>query len=449
MFLAYYLERIAHSCRNNAAVSNRYPGLFDSAPAGLFENKGHYPAEYYAYNELDKAHLNRISLFNMAVCTDDVTREGDGTGHNPEVSVNYGEAFIYAKKVSYLEPVLENDKFVYDEEAAEVRLQGAEVTAFPLTGDCRTIGTAGAETWYFAEGDIDINDRLAVEGNVNLILCDGCNLTVVDGITVNEGDSLTFYGQKMRTGVLTAKGIKNNKAVIGGEGGYTNGNITVNGGNINAVVKFKGTHSWGFADEGSFAGIGGGWGGSGKNITINAGTVYAKGGNGAAGIGGSGYNNCTDITINGGKVHAVGGSGGAGIGGGYYGDASNIIINGGYVRAIGEGAGIGGGTDDYDTEDMDDGEYEEWSYERLGMPLRSLMGKVRNLQINGGTVEATGDYCAMGSPYSTGDEFIEDTITVADDCAIYAGSDEETAVPVEKSNYLNGTMNYKYIKIDF
>lgn len=357
--------------------------------------------------------------------------------------------FIYAKKVSYLEPVLENDKFVYDEEAAEVRLQGAEVTAFPLTGDCRTIGTAGAETWYFAEGDIDINDRLAVEGNVNLILCDGCNLTVVDGITVNEGDSLTFYGQKMRTGVLTAKGIKNNKAVIGGEGGYTNGNITVNGGNINAVVGFKGTHSWGFADEGSFAGIGGGWGGSGKNITINAGTVYAKGGNGAAGIGGSGYNNCTDITINGGKVHAVGGSGGAGIGGGYYGDASNIIINGGYVRAIGEGAGIGGGTDDYDTEDMDDGEYEEWSYERLGMPLRSLMGKVRNLQINGGTVEATGDYCAMGSPYSTSDELIEDTITVADDCVIYAGSDEETAVPVEKSNYLNGTMNYKYIKIDF
>ena len=260
--------------------------------------------------------------------------------------------------------------------------------------------------WYVARGEIEISSRVEVEGNVNLILMDGCNLTITGGIHVAKDNSLTIYGQSAGTGQLTATaqqgtlnaGIGGNGsndggdrfagtitihggqvtatgnigAGIGGGAGGDGGKITIFGGKVTATgnsggagigggnggdggeitiyggkITAKGTGNYG-------AGIGGGWCGTGGKITIYGGTVEATGGGGGAGIGGgedSGYSSST-ITISGGTVTATGGdSGGAGIGGGrggYYGNGSTIIISGGEVEATGGasgGAGIGGGLD--------------------------------------------------------------------------------------------------------
>ncbi|MCL2815542.1 MAG: hypothetical protein FWD23_13155, partial [Oscillospiraceae bacterium] len=104
------------------------------------------------------------------------------------------------------------------------------------------------------------------------------------------------------------------------------------------------------------AGIGGDGGYSCGTITINGGTVTAKGGRaGGAGIGGgSGYYRYGGVivsdakggtvTINGGTIIATGTNGGAGIGGGVYSSGGTVIINGGTVTATSEvGAGIGSG----------------------------------------------------------------------------------------------------------
>ena len=171
--------------------------------------------------------------------------------------------------------------------------------------------------WYVVTNDLFLSDPLTIEGNVNLVLVDGVELTVVStvdsksAVTVASGCSLTIWGQTEGTGELDA---------------------------------------WASSSYSDGCGIEGKYGGSGVNITINGGTVTATGNQGAAGIG-----NCINasgitVTINGGTVTATGGSKGAGIGGGSARSGATVIINGGTVTASGGigdddffGSGIGGG----------------------------------------------------------------------------------------------------------
>lgn len=182
---------------------------------------------------------------------------------------------------------------------------GAQQTcdnATAVTEDDTTWGTDNETTWYVAQGDVTIESRVTVTGDVHLILADGCNLTVNGGIYVSSltASKLTIYGQENGTGELYAyassgsdfAGIGGNKEPYG-----TSGEITINGGNITAV------------GDGIGAGIGGGDMGDFECITINGGTVTATGGNngGSSGIGtfegGSTYGT---ITISGGTVMATG-----------------------------------------------------------------------------------------------------------------------------------------------
>ena len=55
-------------------------------------------------------------------------------------------------------------------------------------------GTSGTTTWYVAQGNVTIEDGVTVNGDVHLILMDGCNLTVENGIKDNNGN-LTVYAQ--------------------------------------------------------------------------------------------------------------------------------------------------------------------------------------------------------------------------------------------------------------
>lgn len=177
--------------------------------------------------------------------------------------------------------------------------------------------TTWENEWYVVIGEVTIEQRATVSGDVHLILMGGCALTVQGGIKVSDGNSLTIYsgvcGEEPE-GTLTAA-ASGYRSGIGGEAyGGTAGTITINGGTITAS-----------SDAG--AGIGGGCnvqgnGGGGGTVTINGGTVTAAGGEGSAGIGGGGT-----------SKNSGGYAGGTG---------ANVTINGGTVTATG-GVGIGGG----------------------------------------------------------------------------------------------------------
>ena len=240
-------------------------------------------------------------------------------------------------------------------DAANVRYRDANgkmqicESATVLTADSKT----WEEGWYLARNELTIDGRVTVSGNVHLILKDGCTLNITKGgIYVPYGSSLTIYGQSQGTGILNAKGIDGTAGIGGREKYYgsstngENGDITINGGVINA-------------EGGSYgAGIGSGYfikpntsEGIGK-ITINGGTVTATGGNRAAGIGGGYSCFCPDIEINGGTVNATGGTEGAGIGSAIgdpcrkFADGAVITIKGNanVTAMAGDGAsGIGSG----------------------------------------------------------------------------------------------------------
>ena len=231
------------------------------------------------------------------------------------------------------------------------------VSSYTVVGRGTTAWNTG---WYVVNGEVTISSQIMVSGDVRLILADGAYLNAQQGITVNEGNSLTIYSQSLDAGMgkLRAAGIYQGSG-IGGADGATAGTITICGGTIEA----EGTSEGGAA-------IGGGWNGDGGTITIYDGSVTASGKYRTAGIGGGIGGNGGAVTINGGTVTATTGRSGAGIGSGDGGDGDTVTINGGTVTTTGgyEGAGIGGGES----------------------------GNGGTVRITGGTVTATGGYDGAG-----------------------------------------------------
>ncbi|MBQ3215888.1 MAG: hypothetical protein IJB11_07210, partial [Oscillospiraceae bacterium] len=205
-----------------------------------------------------------------------------------------------------------------------------------------TSGTTAWNTgWYVVTGEVTIDSRVTVSGDVHLILADGAVLTAQKGIAVQMGsinnpNSLTIYAQSADTktmGKLIAVSDENNNAGIGGDHEGTGGTVTITGGTVTAQGGAYG------------AGIGGGLKGNGGNVTIIGGKVTANGGTEAAGIGGGSSRTGGTVTIYGGVVVANGGYQAAAIGGGLSGHGGSLHIYGGSVTATGghQGAGIGGG----------------------------------------------------------------------------------------------------------
>ncbi len=268
--------------------------------------------------------------------SDDVTVEGN-TFTMPAKNVSVKAIFepvTLVSSVAYRYPVTDGKNVVSNDDGTVKFADGNQSTCTLVDG--KTI--LWTEGWYVVTGKIDIDERITVSGNVNLILSDGCELNANSGITVSgEENSLTIYGQSAGTGTLNAVNIgMNGAAGIGGEKGCNGNNITINGGVIVA-----GYPSGENVEDA--AGIGGGHGADGINITINGGNVLAYGSISSAGIGGATEGDGKDITINGGTVYAKGsaGHGAAGIGSGGDGEGSDISINGGKVTAVGR-IGIGG-----------------------------------------------------------------------------------------------------------
>lgn len=232
--------------------------------------------------------------------------------------------------------------------------------------------TSLGDGWYIVRGTVgDINlIPMSVAGTVHLILADGCMLKT-EGITVNDGVSLTIYAQPVVSkagewnisSLTTAINCDGGTVTINGgkieASGYgasdiagTNGTITINGGIVNATNSgIDGGMCEIFINGGTVTATGAedAAGISSDSITINGGTVTATGGDGMAPVqsGGAGIAGGADstVTITGGTVTATGGLYSAGIGGSDGGAGGNIKITGGDVTATGgqDGAGIGGG----------------------------------------------------------------------------------------------------------
>lgn len=198
---------------------------------------------------------------------------------------------------------------------------------------------------YSVEENIVTDERIVVDGTVNLIIRDGASLTASDGITVMPGSTLNIYGQAEGTGILNATAVSSGFAGIGGTKADECGAINIHGVVINAT---------GSSQNEPAAGIGGGYHMANGTVNIYAGEITASGGMygnlAAAGIGGGDSGEGGTINIFGGIIDAHGGAtnssyGGAGIGGGSSAAGGVIIISGGEVTTVGgkNAAGIGGG----------------------------------------------------------------------------------------------------------
>ena len=103
--------------------------------------------------------------------------------------------------------------------------------------------TMQSACWYVVSEDATVAKRISVNGDVNLVLCDGATLTAELGISVTDGNSLTIYSQSGNTGTLVAKvpdRVNVYHAAIGGDrdkfesSPVKAGTITIHGGVINA-----------------------------------------------------------------------------------------------------------------------------------------------------------------------------------------------------------------------
>ena len=105
---------------------------------------------------------------------------------------------------------------------------------FPLSHISDVYGLKLNSGWYVVDANKTFNNRIDLNGNVNLILKDGYNLTVFQGIEIGSDDySLTIYGQSGQSGYLES----DNR--LGDINCY--GTITINGGmvNIHSAISAK------------------------------------------------------------------------------------------------------------------------------------------------------------------------------------------------------------------
>ncbi len=218
-----------------------------------------------------------------------------------------------------------------------LQAQLEEIDSAATLADGSTPVTENDTEWttgtYTVNSNVTLKNRITVNGDVTLILGDGCTLTASQGITVNKGNSLTIEGNGSLYSESNAIGW--DYACIGGSNQEeSGGTVIINGGNITAINTLS-------------AAIGSGDSTKGGEVIINGGTVYACSSNAAAIGGGSWQDAYCNVTINGGNVRAISKKNSAAIGGSdLHAGHGTVKITGGTVYAECEGSGpaIGVGT---------------------------------------------------------------------------------------------------------
>ena len=281
--------------------------------------------------------------------------------------------------------------------------------------------------YYVLDKDTTFDERLVIDGTVNIILTKDHDLRCNKGIHVGENSTLNIYGRfadddDLGSGKLRAEVDNSDNAAIGGDKWEKAGQINIYSGNITAV-----------STGGYGAAIGGGLGmsrdnkwktGSPRGIAIYGGTVDAYENNSSPAIGGGRYGISSwenGIKIYGGKVLAQGhvgigdsadlydpdtppieiyggevnaqGQGGAGIGS-LECNNCRINIHGGFVKAVSKGAsrcaaGIGSGRDHDQSGDINitGGIVLASSFSGAGIGA-GIEGNAGNINITGGVVDS-------------------------------------------------------------
>ena len=251
------------------------------------------------------SHIYDVTYSPLVLC---VPEEGGGTSPDPDPDPPDPDP---DPPVPYLDPT----------DAANPMKACADYAAY--SGE-NTLTTG----WWVVSGAVTNTARIAVSGDVHLILKDGAELAADAGIRITPGNSLTLWAQSDGDGMgaLTAVGSTKFNAGIGGDETLSAGTVTINGGRVNAS-----------ANQG--AGIGGGGAnnaeataGTGGTVTIRGGTVSASSTFGSA--------------IGGGSASAVGTNGGAGGTVSIRGGTVTVSVGSGYAQPIGHG---------YDTGILDSG----------------------------------------------------------------------------------------------
>ena len=275
--------------------------------------------------------------------------------------------------------------------------------------------------WYVLSEDITVN-RITVNGTVNkptnLILKDGCTLTVNGYIRLTEGYSLNIYAQRAGTGMVNV--TSDQGTGIGGDVFGRVGNLTVHGGVITAIVN----------SGGLCAAIGCNTSGEGGNITVYDGTVTATVSNdGTFGIGGEG----STLTVYGGTVNATGREGGI---------KGDVTVNGGNLTASATG-------------ERDSGIYGDVTVNGGSLTVTGSSDGINgDVTVNGGSLTVTGSSDGIkgdvavngGSLTVTGNSrgiAYFDTLKLGDFAVIKAGDSADNSWIVQECD------NQKYVQIHF
>ncbi|MBQ2212144.1 MAG: hypothetical protein II410_04560, partial [Ruminococcus sp.] len=253
-------------------------------------------------------HDSATADFRCSVCDFECSlmAQGDAITYETTTEPTYtteGErvytASVTMNGVTYTSDITETlEKASRIVEVTYIDLKGIEktVTATRIVGDETDLESG----WYAVVDSVTNNNRISnngkVHGGVNLILCDGATFTNPEGMSVNGARSLTVWGQSAGTGTWN---ITEPPTSCAGIGGYINasGNITINGGTVNAKGGHSGAGIGGGNADNSYAG----------RVVINGGNVTATGNSRGAGIG-SGRQSYADVIISGGTVKAVEGN---------------------------------------------------------------------------------------------------------------------------------------------
>jgi hypothetical protein len=167
---------------------------------------------------------------------------------------------------------------VQDESGNAVLGKDGELTWETKTydGEWSRPGTSMSNGWYYVESSILEQNVINVEGDVHIILGDGCELAAHDGIYIHDGATLTVYGQSVGASRVFGWGdSETDSAGIGGRMDARGGNLVTHGVNVEGRGKDGG------ADIGGGAGEGSGYG----NMTFFGGTIRGKADSDGAGIG--------------------------------------------------------------------------------------------------------------------------------------------------------------------
>lgn len=195
----------------------------------------HHPRSLAAFKTLMAACLSFAIAMSPVAQALAMVQSSQGSLQECEGSPSLGLLAKAPVSVAYLD----------SEGATQICPQATEVAASD---------TQWADGWYVVSGNVAIEHRVHVSGDVHLILADKSQLSIKGGIGVNEGDAFTIYAQTAnmaQAGMLDITEVPACNAGIGGGDNHSPGSIAIHGGSISTV---GGGHYYG---RGTGAGIGG------------------------------------------------------------------------------------------------------------------------------------------------------------------------------------------------